>query len=147
MFRSNVKGRSYGNERVEISRESDYCLEFVGIHTVCRRYLAVTVLSEIPSRNFRRGSLILPINRHQEFSAAPEIREKCVAPISHSLVRASVLLLPPHFRRRFIFPIPRFMRDTSRKLPYCNHTCVYYIFVCPTRTRTHKRVLPENTCR
>jgi len=31
MFHGNVKGRSYGNERVEISRESDYCLEFDAI--------------------------------------------------------------------------------------------------------------------
>lgn len=34
MFRSDVKGRGYGNERVEISREFDYCLEFDGIRVV-----------------------------------------------------------------------------------------------------------------
>lgn len=34
MFHDDIKGRSYGNERVEISRESDYCLEFDGIRVV-----------------------------------------------------------------------------------------------------------------
>lgn len=34
MFHGDTQGRSYGNERVEISWESDYCLEFGWIRVV-----------------------------------------------------------------------------------------------------------------
>lgn len=67
MFHGDIKGRSYGNERVEISWESDYCLEFGRIRVVTsqatlknimRRFACVVYLRDSIRRNFRRGSLI-----------------------------------------------------------------------------------------
>lgn len=44
MFHSDIKGRSYGNERVEISRESDYCLEFGGICVLTLRMAVKNIM-------------------------------------------------------------------------------------------------------
>jgi len=44
MFHGDIKGRSYGNERVEISRESDYCLEFGGICVVTLRIAVKNIM-------------------------------------------------------------------------------------------------------
>lgn len=44
MFHGDIKGRSYGNEGVEISRESDYCLEFGGICVVTLRMAVKNII-------------------------------------------------------------------------------------------------------
>lgn len=78
MFHGDVKGRSYGNERVEISRESDYCLGFDGIRVVTSRAtlknvtrcMCVVYFRDSIQRHFRRGSLISSIKLRQEFFSA-----------------------------------------------------------------------------
>lgn len=63
MFHGDIKGRSYGNERVEISRESDYCLEFDGdtvslphrsatLKNIVRRCARTVYLRDTHARNF-----------------------------------------------------------------------------------------------
>lgn len=52
MFHGDIKGRSYGNERVEISWESDYCLEFGWIRVVTLQATLKNIMQcfYVPSR-------------------------------------------------------------------------------------------------
>jgi len=67
MFHGDIKGRSYGNERVEISWESDYCLEFdwirvvtlqVTLKNIMQRFAYIAYFWDSIRRNFHRGFLI-----------------------------------------------------------------------------------------
>jgi len=67
MFHGDIKGRSYGNERVEISWESDYYLEFGWIRVVAlqttlknimRRFAYIVYFRDSIRQNFHLGSLI-----------------------------------------------------------------------------------------